>query len=308
MNLVNNKKTFLITGGAGFIGSNLANHLSKNNKIIIIDDLSSGKKENLHKNKNIYFYKKKIQNLKKIKKIDGIFHLSAQSSVNKSFKNTYQSCSDNILGSIRIFEIAKKLKIPIIYASSAAIYGNQVVGSDKDGKMDPLSPYAADKMYLEKISKIFFNKFKLPSIGFRFFNVYGPNQFSSNYSGVISVFINNLFKNKKTYINGGNQTRDFIFVKDIVQILDLFMNFIIEKKIMNEIYNVGTGKQVSINQVLKYLCKINKRKIKPIKKNYIVGDPKHSKGDFKKIMKILNKHNFNFTKLEKGLEITSNNS
>ena len=147
-------KSFIVTGGLGFIGSNLAKELSKKNKVIIIDDLSSGKLSNIKKNKNIKIIIQKVQNIKQIKKkVDGIFHFAAQPSVPLSIKNTYNSTSNNLLSSLKIFEIAKFQKIPILYASSSAIYGNIAKGNDKKNKFDILSPYALDKLYLENLAK-----------------------------------------------------------------------------------------------------------------------------------------------------------
>ena len=123
-------KTYLVTGGLGFIGSHLSRELSKNNKVIIIDDMSTGKASNIKKNNNITIVNQKVQNSEYEKKIDGIFHLAAQPSVPLSISHTYESTSNNILSSLKVFETARLKKIPVLYASSSAIYGNIPKGSD----------------------------------------------------------------------------------------------------------------------------------------------------------------------------------
>ena len=225
-------KSFIVTGGLGFIGSNLVKELSKKNKVIVIDDLSSGKISNLKKNKNITIFNQKLQNIKKINKIvDGIFHLAAQPSVPLSIKNTYKSTSNNILSSVKIFEIAKSQNIPILYASSSAIYGNISKGDDKKKNFNILSPYALDKLYLENLATLYFDLFKISSAGMRFFNVYGPNQDQNNpYSGVIAKFINLAKKNRTLTVYGGHQTRDFIYISDVVKICILMMNKMLKSK------------------------------------------------------------------------------
>lgn len=297
-------KSFIVTGGLGFIGSNLAKELSKKNKVIIIDDLSSGKLSNIKKNKNIKIIIQKVQNIKQIKKkVDGIFHFAAQPSVPLSIKNTYNSTSNNLLSSLKIFEIAKFQKIPILYASSSAIYGNIAKGNDKKNKFDILSPYALDKLYLENLATLYFDLFHVSSVGMRFFNVYGPNQDENNpYSGVIPKFINLTNKNKTLTVYGGYQTRDFIFINDVVKICLMTMNKMIKsKRKFYNFYNVGTGKEISINKLTFKLSDLIKKNIKIKKTQLPLGDPVKSLGDIKKIVKFLKLKKDFFTPFEKGL-------
>ena len=136
-----------------------------------------------------------------------------------SISHTYESTSNNILSSLKVFETARLKKIPVLYASSSAIYGNIPKGSDLKKKFNILSPYALDKLYLENLATLYFDLFNISSAGMRFFNVYGPKQDQNNpYSGVIPKFINLANKNKTLTVYGGYQTRDFIFIDDVVDI------------------------------------------------------------------------------------------
>ena len=306
------KNNLLITGGAGFIGSHLAEALYQKNNLYIFDDLSSGKIENL-KNikrfKSVNFYNKKIENFNLNKKFDGIFHLCAQTSVPVSMKFPEVSSKSNFFSSIKVFEIARKQKIPIVYASSSAIYGNLTKGNDEINKFDIISPYALDKFVLENFGNLYCNIYNISSIGLRFFNVYGPRQDpNSPYSGVITNFLNKIDINKKLIIYGGQQTRDFIYVSDIVKALIKSMEILImNKKSFNENINIGTGKQISINDLYKKLCNIYKKDLPYLNKGYLGGDPLRSLGSFKKMKKILKLNKNNFVKFNDGLKKTIKN-
>lgn len=306
------KNNLLITGGAGFIGSHLAEALYQKNNLYIFDDLSSGKIENL-KNikrfKSVNFYNKKIENFNLNKKFDGIFHLCAQTSVPVSMKFPEVSSKSNFFSSIKVFEIARKQKIPIVYASSSAIYGNLTKGNDEINKFDIISPYALDKFVLENFGNLYCNIYNISSIGLRFFNVYGPRQDpNSPYSGVITNFLNKIDINKKLIIYGGRQTRDFIYVSDIVKALIKSMEILImNKKSFNENINIGTGEQISINDLYKKLCNIYKKDLPCLNKGYLGGDPLRSLGSFKKMKKILKLNKNNFVKFNDGLKKTIKN-
>ena len=306
------KNNLLITGGAGFIGSHLAEALYQKNNLYIFDDLSSGKIENL-KNikrfKSVNFYNKKIENFNLNKKFDGIFHLCAQTSVPVSMKFPEVSSKSNFFSTIKVFEIARKQKIPIVYASSSAIYGNLIKGNDDINEFDIISPYALDKFVLENFANLYSKIYNISSIGLRFFNVYGPRQDpNSTYSGVITNFLNKIDINKKLIIYGGQQTRDFIYVSDIVKALIKSMKILINnKKSFNENINVGTGKQISINDLYKKLCNIYKKDLPYLNKGYLSGDPLRSLGSFKKMEKILKLNKNNFIKFNDGLKKTIKN-
>ena len=252
------KGTYLITGCAGFIGSNLVKNIFKDNKLILVDDLSEGKTKNLpfHLRKKVI--KKKIQDVENlnIKKIDGIFHLAAQVSVPLSMTDFYKSTSNNISSSIKVFELSKKYSAPVVYASSCAVYGDLKLGNDEMNNYPLLSPYAQDKLIIESYAKMSNKIFKVSSIGLRFFNVYGPGQKANSlYSSVIPIFINRMFKKLPITINGGYQTRDFIYVNDVVNVMKKSM-IKIQKKNICEIFNLGTSKTVKIDLLFSLIKKI----------------------------------------------------
>jgi len=300
------KGVYLITGCLGFIGSNLVKSLFKKYKLILVDDLSEGKIKNLPKKLIKKVLKKKIQEINniKVKNLKGIFHLAAQSSVVFSIKKTFESSNNNLGSSLKVFEIAKKFNIPVIYASSSAVYGNLSIGDDVKNKISITSPYAQDKLILEKYAKMYYDLFNVASIGLRFFNVYGPNQNSdSPYSAVIPIFIRQMKKNLPVTINGGYQTRDFIYVNDVIKIMTLAMSYLQKRKIINVI-NVGTGKSININNLYKLIKKKLSSQSKVIKKPLQKFDPKKSEGTFNKLKKIITNNNFKFTSLKEGISNT----
>jgi UDP-glucose 4-epimerase len=298
---------YLVTGGCGFIGSNLVKTLVKmKSEVIVVDDLSSGKLINLPNSKRVNLIEKAIQDISilEISHIDGIFHLAAQASVPKSIDRFYESSKNNLLSTIKIFDIAKKKKVPIVYASSSAVYGNLALGDEYQNNFDIISPYALDKLTMENYAKLSFKLFNLSSIGLRFFNVYGPNQDPKNpYSGVITIFINNLINNKPIQVNGGFQTRDFIFIDDIVKTLIVSLEKQKVKKCF-EILNVGTGKSISINQLLNYLINISGQKPEIIKVKLPPGDPEKSAGNYNKLSELLNIDIKKFVEIDEGLTET----
>jgi len=297
------KGKYLITGCAGFIGSNLVKDLYKKNELILVDDLSEGSIENLPKSLRKKLIRKKIQNIENfnIKKINGIFHLAAQTSVPLSLKEFYKSSLNNLASSIKVFEISKKYSAPVVYASSSAIYGNLSLGNDVTNKFSILSPYAQDKLTIEHYAQMVFESFKISSVGLRLFNVYGPGQkANSPYSSVIPIFINKMIKNKPIIINGGFQTRDFIFISDVVDVMIKSMKKI-EKINFCNTFNLGTGRSVTINKLFYQVKKMVGGNSKLIKKKLEKHDPKKSSGTFKKINKFLNIKNKNFMNIDDGL-------
>ena len=300
------KGTYLITGCAGFIGTNLVKKLYKKNQLILVDDLSQGSIKNLPKQLRKKLIKKRIQDVKslKIKKIDGIFHLAAQSSVPLSLINFYESSSNNLDSSLKVFEFSKKYSAPVVYASSAAVYGNFPIGNDKLNKFSITSPYAQDKLALENYAKTFFEIYQTPSVGLRLFNVYGPGQSARNpYSSVIPIFIKKMLKGSDVTINGGYQTRDFIYIQDVLKIMLKSMAKIQRKKSFN-IFNLCTGRSEKIEFLYKLIEKKVESNSKIIRKKLEKFDPKKSSGTCKNILKFLNLKKYNFTKLEDGINTT----
>ena len=300
------KGKYLITGCAGFIGSHLVKTLFNNYDVILVDDLSEGSRSKLPKSLQKKLIRRKIQDIKNLnfKGIKGIFHLAAQSSVPISVKRFYESSKNNLSSSLKVFEIAKKFSVPVIYASSSAIYGNLPVGDDIKNKFDISSPYAQDKLSLENYAEMFFKNYNISSIGLRFFNVYGPNQnANSPYSAVIPIFINRMKKNMPVTVNGGYQTRDFIYIDDVLKIMKISMQ-IAQSKRDSIIFNVGTGRSVNINRLFQMIKKVVPNKSKIVRKKLDKFDPIKSSGTFKKFKKVLKNKKFNLTSLEDGIKKT----
>ncbi len=297
------KGKYLITGCAGFIGSNLVKNLYKNYELILVDDLSEGSVVNLPVTLRKKLIRKKIKNINKLKtkKIDGIFHLAAQSSVPLSLKDFYKSSSNNLLSSIKIFEFSKKYSAPVVYASSSAIYGNLPLGHDEINKFSILSPYAQDKLSVENYAEMSYEIFGVSSVGLRLFNVYGPGQTSkSPYSAVIPIFIYRMLKNLPITINGGFQTRDFIYIDDVIDVMKKSMEKI-QKKTIYKSFNLGTGRSVKIDVLFNLIKKIIGANPQLIKKRLEKYDPIKSSGTFKKLNNFLNFKKKKFTKIEDGL-------
>ena len=294
---------YLITGCAGFIGSNLVKYLQKNYELILVDDLSEGSITNLPKILRKKLIKNKIQDVKNLntKKIDGIFHLAAQASVPMSLKNFYKSSINNLASSIKVFELSKKYSAPIVYASSSAVYGNLALGNDKLDKVLISSPYAQDKLTMEHYAKMSFEIFKTHSVDLRLFNVYGSGQPANNpYSPVIPIFIDRMLKKLPVTINGGYQTRDFIYIDDVINTMSKLMSKLQKKKDF-KIFNLGTGRSVKIEALFNIIKKKLKANPRIIRKKLEKFDPKQSSGTFVRINKFLNSKKNDFTKLEEGL-------
>ena len=302
----------LLTGGAGFIGSNLTDFLvNKGNTVIVIDDLSSGKLENLSihlENRDIDFIESRVEDLdlNAFRDIDGVIHLAAQASVPLSVSDFRNSSSTNLLSSLNIINYCVINKLPLVYASSSAVYGDLEKGNDQSKEVDLLTPYSVDKLVLELYSEVFFKIKDLSSVGLRFFNVYGPRQDpSSPYSGVISIFIDRLLNDKKIQINGGNQTRDFIFIDDVVKcIYDSLI--LCRDKLVNKRLNILTGIETSVEEladkIASYLNVVPQKEYLSLPP----GDPLKSNGSTQEMNRVLGKDPKQFFNLSAGLEKTIN--
>lgn len=278
-------KKILITGGAGFIGSNLVNKLMEKNQVVIIDDLSTGNLNNIQEfidTKKIQFIKGTVTDLnflqKTFKDIDYVFHQAAIPSVPRSVKDPYTSNYVNANGTLNTLIAAKDNQVKkVIYASSSSIYGDTpTLPKKEDMKPNPLSPYAVSKLTGEYYCDVFTRIYHLPTVSLRYFNVYGPKQDPlSEYAAVIPRFITNVLNDKSPIIYGdGTQTRDFTFVDDVVTV-----NILAAESHSTGIFNVAGGKRISINELADSIIKLCR---KNIKLNYIPlreGDIQHSLAD-----------------------------
>jgi nucleoside-diphosphate-sugar epimerase len=284
-------KVILVTGGAGFIGHHLVQHIIsyQPQKLIVVDDLSTGFKENIKHlitAGQITFIEAKVQDLIISilpSKIDYIFHLAAIVSVPFSIEQPFRSHQVNESSLLNMLEIANKVQTKkVIFASSSAVYGDPIkVPVSEVDNLNPKSPYAYSKYINELHAQSFAQAVGLDFLSFRFFNVYGPGQRAdSPYSGVITLFLDKLKNNKTVSIFGdGTQLRDFVHVNDVINALvdGALSNY------KNCVYNVGTGQSTSINGLYTVIQKIVDSHQKPIYKEERSGDIKNSVADIKKI-------------------------
>ena len=292
---------YLVTGGAGFIGSNIVNLLVKtNHEVIVIDNLERGNFSRIEKlSSKILFKKIDIRNFdelnREIKDIDGIFHEAALTVVSESFLKHDEYYEVNVNGTQNIFEIAKKLGVKVVFASSSSIYGDvKQIPINENFEQKPINPYGKTKAEKEKLAIEFWDK-GVDIVGLRYFNVYGKGQ-NSAYSGVITRFMERIQNNLPPIIHGsGNQIRDFISVEDVAKANIISM----ESKISKDFFNIGTGKSTSILELAKMMIEISEKNLEPIFDQELPGDINESLADTNHCKEMLNwKYEI---KLEKGL-------
>jgi len=246
----------VVTGGAGFIGSHLVDALiDKGYHVTVIDNLTSGHLSNLsHIKKGLSFLKDDIRDYNSLKRAvkgcDIIFHQAAVVSVPKTVEDPLESAMVNDIGTLNVMEAARQENVRrVVLASSCAVYGDNPESPKKEAmRPNLLSPYALQKFTTELQAELYTNLYGLETVALRYFNVYGPRQDpSSVYSGVISIFMNKAIKNESPIIYGdGNQSRDFIFVKDVVAANILAAQ---SDSAKGEVLNIGTSNNVSVNKL-----------------------------------------------------------
>ena len=279
----------LVTGAAGFIGSNLVDELvAQGHKVLAIDNFATGNKKNLQKSINkIYFKKIDITDIKKLKKanlnknIDWVFHLAGLADIVPSIQKPTNYIDTNVNGTLNILELFRNKKIKkFIYAASASCYGvpKKFPTTEKD-KIDPQHPYALSKFLGEELVMHWGKVYNMPNISLRFFNVYGPRSRTTGaYGAALGVFLAQKLNNKPlTIVGSGNQTRDFIFIKDLI---DAMIKAAKSKK-SNSIFNLASGKEHKVNDLAKLIS--SKRVKIPIRP----GEPFRSLASINKIKKAI---------------------
>ena len=305
-----NKKV-VVTGGAGFIGSNLSGELSMDNEISIIDNFLTGKKENileLIEKDNVKLIEGSITDLdflqKAFKNIDYVFHQAAVPSVPRSVEDPISSNDVNINGTLNVLIAARDNDVKkVVYASSSAVYGDTPT-LPKAEKMCPmpLSLYAVTKLAGEIYCKVFYEIYGLPTISLRYFNVYGPRQDpASQYAAVIPKFIYQIMNNTSPSIYGdGEQSRDFTFVYDVVQANIKAAT----SNAAGEIINIAKGERTTINTLAEIIMEISGKNLEPLHIEPMRGDIRYSLADISKAMKLIG-YNPKYS-LKSGLEETIN--
>ncbi|AXI25616.1 UDP-glucose 4-epimerase [Methanofervidicoccus sp. A16] len=251
----------LVTGGAGFIGSHVVDHLLKNNyTVIVLDNLSTGNIKNL--NKKVKFIKGDIRDKNlDFRDIDGVIHLGAQVNVRTSLEKPLYDCDVNVMGTLNILETIRRYDVEkIVFASSVAVYGDpKYLPVDEEHPKKPLSPYGLSKYCGERYIELYGDLYGIDYTILRYSNVYGERQDPRGESGVVSIFIESMLKGKVPTIYGdGYQTRDFVYVGDVARGTIMALNW------KNKVVNIGTGKETSINQLYNTISDILDFKEKPI--------------------------------------------
>jgi UDP-glucose 4-epimerase len=278
--------SYLVTGGCGFIGSHLVDHLQHlGHEVCVLDDLSTGKRSNLRQGTRVIeaCISDRDAVRRAVEGVDGIFHLAAVASVQRSNEAWAECHAINLSGAINVFDAARspagRGAVPVVYASSAAVYGDTASPLlNEYDRPAPLTAYGADKYGCELHGRVASLVHRVPTTGLRFFNVYGPRQDPhSPYSGVISIFAERVSHGLPLEIQGnGEQTRDFVCVADVVRALDLAMNRIGDVPL---VVNVCTGRPTSINLLARLVMQARELEVPVLHVEARRGDIRSSTGD-----------------------------
>ncbi|HYH37916.1 MAG TPA: NAD-dependent epimerase/dehydratase family protein [Azospirillum sp.] len=277
---------YLVTGGCGFIGSHLTDALlGEGHAVTILDDLSTGRLEN--KPARAELVVGDVADADAVRHamdgVDGVFHLAAVASVQRSKELWAETHRTNVGGAVTVFEVARTIRdgasVPVVYASSAAVYGdNPATPLGEDCVPQPRSAYGVDKLGCELHARVAWEIHNVPTVGFRFFNVYGPRQDPlSPYSGVISIFARRVARGEEVEIHGdGEQVRDFVYVGDVVRFLMASMR---NRPQGAAVYNLCTGRPTSILMLLDVLQELCGKKARRLHRPARPGDIRVSIGD-----------------------------
>ncbi|MCB0751227.1 MAG: NAD-dependent epimerase/dehydratase family protein [Ignavibacteriae bacterium] len=291
----------VVTGGAGFIGSHIVEHWSNNNaEVHVLDSLRSGYEHNISAFKNVVFHKGSITDKNFVDKVlentTYVFHLAALISVPESLEKPDECLDINVKGLLNVLDAAKKHKVKkVVHSSSAAIYGDDPrLPKDISMKPKPQTPYGITKLDGEYYLQMYFEQYGLPTTSLRYFNVFGPRQDpKSQYAAAIPIFVFKALRNENIVIYGdGKQTRDFVYVKDVVAANVLAA--ITEN--VTGVFNVANENAISINDLAKLIIKTTNSQSKIIYEKERPGDIKHSLASIKETKEKLNfKPSFDLT-------------
>ena len=265
---------YLVTGGAGFIGSYITKRLvEEEEQVVVIDNLNTGKEKNLESIKDkIDFVKGDILDKNLLEditgNIDGVFHQAALASVQDSFSKPDEYYNVNVNGTENILKLAKQYNFKVVYASSSSVYGNPVrIPIKESDEKNPINPYAKTKLEKEELAKIY-SKMGVKVIGLRYFNVFGKGQ-SKEYAGVLKLFLERIRDKSPPKINGdGTQARDFVHVSDVVNSNIMSMN----SDVNHAFFNVGTGTSITILDLAKTIIKSSGLNLEPVFGPALKGD------------------------------------
>jgi UDP-glucose 4-epimerase len=297
---------YIVTGGAGFIGSHITEALAEKHEVVVIDNFFSGKLENLSEfSDSVHVIRGSITDLPLLRnafnEADGIFHLAAIASVARSVDDPVATHETNLTGTLNVLLAARDCGVKkVVFSSSSAVYGDEpTLPKREDLPPFPLSPYAVSKLAGEYYCRVFSELFGVKAVSLRYFNVFGPRQDpQGEYAAVIPKFITNLLNDKPPLIFGdGKQTRDFVYVKDVVQ-----ANIRAMQNSATGTFNIGSGKSTDLNMLANSIAEIMKVSRQPVYEKPRSGDIRDSVSDITAACNAFGYH-AGYT-LEKGLSET----
>lgn len=280
---------YVVTGGAGFIGSHIAEALAGEHEVVVIDDLSTGHRENIQ-DFDVEFVEGSVTDLPLLQEVfkgaDGVFHQAAIASVPRSVDDPLATHTTNETGTLNVLLAARDAGVSkVVFASSSAVYGEEPTLPKREGMLPaPVSPYAISKLTGEHYEAVFSKLFGLKTVALRYFNVFGPRQDpSSQYSGVISIFTDRVRAGEPITIHGdGGQTRDFVYVADVVR-----ANLLAMERDVTGVFNIACGRQTDLNTLARSVMEAAGREV-PVEYGPVrQGDVRHSLAEITRAREVL---------------------
>ena len=290
----------LVTGGGGFIGSHLVDQFVKRNEVRVLDNFTTGSRENVHQSAEVIEGDVRDSNdlSAAVEGVDIVFHQAAQVSVERSIESPEKSFRSNTIPILTLLELAREHDFRVVFASSCAIYGDpQTIPIAEEHRLTPESPYGVEKLTGDYYTRIYHELYDVETVALRYFNVYGPRQSGGDYSGVIGIFKSQAEEGRPITIEGdGGQTRDFVHVSDIVQ---ANCRAAVTEN-LGEAFNVGTGSSTTISQLAEMIQEISSSSAEIVHTKERSGDIEHSEASIKKIQQQMGFQPM--IKLKKGLK------